>query len=427
MTAPRFTPWVDAFVADARRSLAALIGVDDAAVTAFALERAEASGWLARVTVAQPEGAVTLEVFDQAMARQAWFRGARLGWGYHSPAGDDPFQRPDTARWLRALRDRALAGDRPAVMTPALREALDAVARYLPLAPGRDEDFRLLMPGPDGPVGALWLGVRCDQDCDICWQNRRAGEPPAEILSAWLDEMLAARPASIILSGGEPTLRDDLPSLVRRAKGRGAHVVLESHGMHLADAALRDALRGAGLDELVISLHSADAGVSDALTRAPGGHARTLAGLEACLRAGMPVGLHAVVDARTAEGLPAHAALVLGRLRGVRRVSYSMPTRYFDGARYRAAMAPLDLVRPHLSAAVQALRAGGVEVRVLGMSGFPLCATEEPAPQREVSDGERGGRSLGAACAGCAARTRCVGVPGDYLAVFGERGLRPRA
>lgn len=427
MTPRRFTPWVDAYVSDARRALGALLGVDERAVTAFALERAETSGWLARITVARPEGAVTLEVFDRAMTRQAWFRGERLGWGYHSPAGDDPFQRPDTALWLRALRDRALAGDKPAVMTPALREALDAVARYLPLAPGRDEDFRLLMPGPDGPVGALWLGVRCDQDCDVCWQNRRAGEPPAALFATWLDEMLAARPASIILSGGEPTLREDLPALVRRAKSQGAHVVLETHGMHLADEVLRGALRDAGLDELVVSLHSADAGVSDAVTRTPGGHARTLAGVDACLRDGLAVGIHAVVDARTVEGLPAHAALVVGRLRGVRRVSYSLPTRYFDNGRYRAAMAPLDLVRPKLIAAVQALRAGGVEARVLGMSGFPLCATEEPAPQREVTDGERGGRVLGAACAGCSARTRCVGVPTDYLAVFGERGLRPRA
>jgi hypothetical protein len=427
VTAPRFTPWVDAFVSDARRALGALVGVEDAAVTALALERAEASGWLARLTVALPEGAVTLEVFDREMARQAWFRSARLGWGYHSPPGDDPFQRPATSRWLRALRDRVTAEDRPAVMTPTLREALDAVARYLPLAPGRDEDFRLLMPGPDGPVGALWLGVRCDQDCDVCWQNRRAGEPPAALFAAWLDEMLAARPASIILSGGEPTLRDDLPTLLRRAKSQGAHVVLETHGMHLADDVLRGALRDAGLDELVVSLHSADDGVSDAITRTPGGHARTLAGVEACLRDGLKVGIHAVVDARTAEGLPAHAALVLGRLRGVRRVSYSMPTRYFDGARYRAAMAPLDLVRPGLIAAARALRAGGVEARVLGMSGFPLCATEEPAPQRDVTEGERGGRVLGAACAGCSARPRCVGVPADYLAVFGERGMQPRA
>lgn len=427
MTRAGFTPWVDAYVSDARRAMGALIGVEESAVTAFALERAEGSGWLARITVALPDGPVTLEAFDRAMTRQAWFRGERLGWGYHSPAGDDPFQRPATALWLRALRDRALAGDKPAVMTPALREALDAVSRYLPLAPGRDEDFRLLMPAPDGAVGALWLGVRCDQDCDVCWQNRRAAEPPAALFATWLDEMLAARPASIILSGGEPTLREDLPALVRRAKSQGAHVVLETHGMHLADDALRAVLRAARLDQLVVSLHSADAGVSDAVTRTPGGHARTLAGIEACLRDGLAVGIHAVVDARTAEGLAAHAALVLGRLRGVLRVSYSLPTRYFDGGRYGAAMAPLDLVRPNLIAAVQALRAGGVEARVLGMSGFPLCATEEPAPRRDVSDGERGGRVLGAACEGCSARTRCVGVPTDYLAVFGERGLRPRA
>lgn len=427
MPEPRFTPYVDAILREARDALCALGGISPDSVTAFALERAEPSGFVARVTLALPDGALTLEVFDGALPRQAWFRTARLGWGYHAPAGDDPFARPGASAWLKAYRERVTARDRPALRAPELAAALDAIGRYLPLAPGRDEDFRLLMRGPDGDVGALWLGVRCDQDCDLCWQDRRGADPPAALFAAWLDELVAAGPRSIILSGGEPTLRDDLPDLVRRAKAGGAHVVLETHAMGLSDDALRGALRAAGLDEVVASLHSADAGVSDAMTRTPGGHARTLAGVEACLRDGLAVGLHCVVDARNAGGLADLAALALGRLRGVRRVAFSVPTRYFDGGRYRAAMAPMDLVRPGLTAALRALRAAGVEARALGMSGFPLCATEDPAPQRDVTDAERGERVYGACCGGCAARSRCVGVPSVYREVFGDRGLAPRA
>lgn len=426
MSRGRFTPYIDAFVADARGALCALAGIPEDQVTAFALSRAEGAGWLARVSLTLPDGALTLEVFDASVSRQAWFRTARLGWGYHSGDGADPFQRAGASAWLRALRERVSALDRPAVAPPALRAVHDAVARYLPLAPARDEDFRLLMTSPEGAVGALWLGVRCDQDCDICWQDRRAQDPPPALFATWLDEILAASPRSIILSGGEPTLRDDLVDLVRRAKAAGAYVVLESHAMHLGEGPLRSTLRGAGLDEVVASLHSADAGVSDAITRTPGGHARTLAGIEACLREGLAVGLHCVVDARNAEGLADHAALVLRRLKGVRRVAYSVPTRYFDAGRYRAAMAPMDLVRPGLVAAARALRAGGVEARVLGMSGFPLCVTEEPAPQRDVTDAERGERVYLPVCGGCAERSRCVGVPSDYRAVWGERGLAPR-
>lgn len=427
MSTPRFTPYVDAIVREARDALCALAGIAPDTVTEFSLSRADEGRWLARVAFALADGPVTLELFDGALARQAWFRTARLGWGYHAAAQGDPFQRPLSSAWLRAMRERVEKLDRPAVQTPPLRAALDAVARYLPLAPGRDEDFRLLMRGPDGDVGALWLGVRCDQDCDICWQDRGGAEPPAALFATWLDEMLAARPRSIILSGGEPTLRDDLVSLVRRAKEGRAHVVLETHAMGLVSDALRGALRGAGLDELVVSLHSADAGVSDAMTRTPGAHARTLAGVDACLRDGMVVSLHCVVDARNAEGLGALAALVLERLRGVRRVSFSVPTRYFDEARYRATVAPMDLVRPSLTAALRALRGGEVEARALGMSGFPLCATEEPAPQRDVTDSERGERVYPPACSRCAARARCVGVPSVYLEVWGERGLLPRA
>lgn len=439
MTDVSLTPFVGALAAEARDALVTMLGLDAASVTASSLRprHAPMTGWSAALTARVAGREVTVDVGDNAGAREAWFRTAHLAWAYRSTDGD-PFAAPETSAWLRALKDRATRADASPIATGAARAFLDAVGRALPFAPVTDESYRLLMQGPQGPTAILWLGFRCDHDCVMCWQGRSWPEPPAEFFHRWLDEMLAAGARAVSFSGGEPTLHPELPALVRRAKSAGAHVIVETNAAGLGGDALRRSLIDAGVDEVFASLHAADPSTSDALTRAPGAHARTLAGVAACLDDGVPVGLHCVVERANAGELAAHARLVVERFVRpyantaraglLRRVSYSMPTRYADEDRYRRGIAPVDLARPGLSAAVKTLRDAGVEARVTGMGGFPLCAVDDPrsvAPATAVTEGERQGRVHPPACGACALRDRCGGVSTLYLEACGPSGLRP--
>lgn len=435
MTLAPLSPFVGALAAAVREALAGMLDLAPDQLGSFSLcaRPGPAPGWSAELTVALPSCGVVLDVADAGSPRDAWFRTAHLAWAYRSTAGSDPFAHPAAARWLLDLRERVSRADRTPLAPPGVRAVLDAVARYLPFAAQGDDAYRLLMPGPDGPGAILWLGFRCNQDCVICWQDRAAPAPPAEFFSRWLDEMLAAGARGVILSGGEPTEHPSLLALVRRARAGGAHVILETNAIRLADDGLRRALIAAGLDEVSASLHAPDAETSEAITRAPGTHAQTVAGIEACLRDGLPVGIHCVVERRNAPSLAAHAAFVLERFAAphptlLRRVSYSLPTRYADEERYRRGLAPIEAVRPGLTAALRALRGAGVEARVLGMGGFPLCAVDDPRaerPTRDVTEAERGDRVYGRPCAECAVRPGCGGVPAAYVEACGDGGLRP--
>jgi hypothetical protein len=428
------SPFVGALAAALREALWSLVATGDARPAGFTLDvrAAPAPGWNASLTLALPAGEVTLDVADASTPRDAWFRTAHFAWAYRAVGGRDPFAHPASSQWLKAFRERVTQLDRSPLAPPVVRAVLDAASRYLPFARVRDEDFRLLMEGSEGPTGILWLGFGCDQDCVICWQSRTAPEPPPERFSRWLDEMLAAGVRSVILSGGEPTRHPLLLDLVRRAHAAGVHTVVETNGLRLADDDFRRALREAGVDELSVSLHAPDAETSEAITRAPGTHARTVAGVEACLRDGLSVGLHCVVERRNAPALAAHAAFAVERFaragRPLRRVSYSLPTRYADAERYRRGLAPVDEVRPGLTAALKTLRGAGVEARFLGMGGFPLCAVDDPRAERPsamLGAGERGDRVYGRPCEACAVRPWCGGVPAEYLEACGDGGLRP--
>jgi hypothetical protein len=440
MSSAPLSPFVGALASAVRDALIDLLALDPAQVGSFSLDatRDAPPRWNALLTVVLPSRELLLDVADTALAPQAWFRTAHFAWSYRAAAGDDPFADPAAARWLKDLRARADRADRSVLAPPAVRRVLDAVARYLPFAGHGDESYRLLMPGPGAPTGILWLGFQCDQDCTICWQQRAATAPPAELFVRWLDEMLAAGVRGVILSGGEPTQHPALLDLVRRARAGGAHTILETNALRLADDDFRRALIEAGVSEVSASLHAPDAATSDAITRAPGSHARTLAGIEACLRDGLPVGVHCVVERSNTPALAAHAALVAERFAApyrdaagapwLRRVVYSLPTGYADAERYRRSLAPIDLVRPGLSAALRTLRRAGVEAIFLGMGGFPLCAAEDARaerPREDVSAAERGARVYGRACGECAVRPGCGGVPVAYLEACGDGGLRP--
>ncbi|MDR0817794.1 MAG: hypothetical protein LBN35_04060, partial [Clostridiales Family XIII bacterium] len=73
----------------------------------------------------------------------------------------------------------------------------------------------------------LDVTARCNQHCPWCFA--RAGEevlpdPGLSEISAWYDRLLELgeeRPFNIQLSGGEPTVRDDLAEIIRMGREKG--------------------------------------------------------------------------------------------------------------------------------------------------------------------------------------------------------------
>jgi pyruvate-formate lyase-activating enzyme len=434
--APVLSPYVSALAAAAGDRLAALFGAGEEVLSARIGSAADGSEhWLGEVELRAPSGGtIRLDFRPAAAAREAWFRTANLACSYRAGAVDPLADGRDEA-FLAAVRRRLgeIDAPPPATATPELRAFLAALERYQPFLAVKDEDYRIVFRGADPPVGILWLGFRCNQDCRTCWQGRDWPAPPDDVFDRWLEELCAAGIGSLTLSGGEPTLHPRLPHWLRQAARAGVHVTLESNAIRLGEDGVLDELRAAGLESVVVSLHAADAAVSDAVTRAPGTFALTVAGTRAALAAGLRVGVHCVVERGNVEGLEAHARFVaegLGGERRVAQVSYSFPIAYRRRELYRDAIAPLDQVRPHLSAAVRVLSGAGIEVRFLGPSGFTPCAFDDAAslaPLLPAALGEemRSERTFVEPCARCSLRARCLGVHKEYAARHGGRGVEP--
>jgi 7,8-dihydro-6-hydroxymethylpterin dimethyltransferase len=93
--------------------------------------------------------------------------------------------------------------------------------------------------------------ARCNLNCPFCFaqSGRESPDPTLECLSESFKDLIKKGCTFIQLSGGEPTLRDDLPSIIAAARSAGCeNIQLNSNGIRLGeDRAYTRELAQAGL------------------------------------------------------------------------------------------------------------------------------------------------------------------------------------
>lgn len=108
---------------------------------------------------------------------------------------------------------------------------------------------------------------RCNLQCAVCFADagqRETEDPSLEKITKLLERaMAAAGPCNLQLSGGEPTLRDDLPEIVAAARWIGfTFIQLNTNGLRLAsDRNFADRLQAAGLSSVFLQFDGVDDGI----------------------------------------------------------------------------------------------------------------------------------------------------------------------
>lgn len=291
---------------------------------------------------------------------------------------------------------------------------------------------------PGGARGArvsVSLGRACDGACVFCAQDglERDAVGHAEV-AARLAEARGAGAEAVTFVGGEPAWsgsgsRDggaDVPSpaleaAVARAGALGfARIGVQSNGVALAQAGRVERLARAGLTDVHLSIHGAEARIHDWHT----GRAGAFDGAMQTLAAARAAGL-AVVVATVLTRSSFRVLAPLPRLLAARGAS----AWCIQVARWRGkAAARADSVVPRLSLALPFALHALDAAAALGLPAFvrgaPACLLG-PFAARAVDPADDDARAYGTPCASCAARPRCPGVDAEYLARFGEKELSP--
>lgn len=135
----------------------------------------------------------------------------------------------------------------------------------------------------------LALTYRCDNDCGHCYNEKKRAnkELLKEEWKAVLLKLWQVGIPHIVFTGGEPTLRDDLPQLIAFAEETGQITGLNTNGKKLSERSYLDELISSGLDHVQITLASHEPSLHDRITGTKGSFERTIAGIKNALDSGI--------------------------------------------------------------------------------------------------------------------------------------------
>lgn len=147
----------------------------------------------------------------------------------------------------------------------------------------------------------------CNLKCIHCRASAVENRSPDELSYQQSRELLAeiasfAKPV-IVLSGGEPLVRDDIFDIARYGTDLGLRMVLATNGTTV-DVEIARRLVDSGIQRISISLDGADAPTHDSFRGLPGAFDAALRGIEYCKSAGMPVQVNTTVAKHNLEQLP---------------------------------------------------------------------------------------------------------------------------
>lgn len=218
----------------------------------------------------------------------------------------------------------------------------------------------------------FYVTARCNLTCEQCnviYGNADLPEVDTDACARIAENLAAIGTSVVLLTGGEPFIRKDLPAIVRRFREVGIHTRIQTNG--LATRAALEACLEAGANDISISLDSVVEAVQDAQNGGhPGSWRRALAAISLVNELFPPgafAALGCVLSPRTLAGIPDvirfateigwHVSLVPAHVTPPHQPhsfrTYD-PALRFPEARWPEVRAVLD--------EVSALRAGGANV-----------------------------------------------------------------
>jgi radical SAM protein with 4Fe4S-binding SPASM domain len=128
----------------------------------------------------------------------------------------------------------------------------------------------------------LALTFKCQNDCVHCYAGG-PHETPELNITQWkevIDRLSQIGIFILTFTGGEPTLREDLPELLQYAQNKGMVTGLITNGRKLKDKEYVKTLEKAGLDFVQVTLESHQPKIHDLMTAAKGSWKETVAGIK---------------------------------------------------------------------------------------------------------------------------------------------------
>lgn len=314
-----------------------------------------------------------------------------------------------------------------------------------PTAPAEDHVDRDAFDEPK--CFDILLNYACQAKCQFCSQDFEWRKAPnlMPFRQAAEKVYLAYKQGyrRMGFTGGEPTLRKDLPNLIALATKMGfTYVRIQTNGIRLADYAYAKTLADAGLTFVKFSIHGHDAKTHDALTMIPGSFDACLKAIENLKRLNVGIGVNIVLNQLNYRHLTEFYELFLLKLKLSNFVIIAplyegnmelhvpqMGARLTDMAPYiRKAyevFTAINFPKPPLLLHFTPCILPGYEQQMLGWSAFNTMVVSPQGVHRDLDETVLQHTIKTEACASCVYNDRCIGFDRSYSRHFGTGEIAP--
>jgi heme b synthase len=180
--------------------------------------------------------------------------------------------------------------------------------------PLREEENRrmkrespLELPAPPLRMVAWEITRSCNLNCVHCRAAAERGPYPGELNKEealrLIDEIISFSTPVVILTGGEPLLREDIYDIASYGTSRGLRMVIAANGT-LVDGEKARRLKACGIQRASISLDGATPESHDRFRRVEGAFAGALRGIEHLKEAGLEFQVNTTVTQKNISELP---------------------------------------------------------------------------------------------------------------------------
>lgn len=296
----------------------------------------------------------------------------------------------------------------------------------------------------------ILLNYNCSAKCLFCSQDfewrKEPNDLPFEKAVEFMYMAYKNGYRRLGFTGGEPTIRPELPKLIALAKKIGyGYVRIQTNGIRIADYDYAKLLADAGLTFVKYSLHGHNAALHDELVAVPGAFEKNLKSIENLKKLNVGIGVNIVLNEKNYRHLVEFYELFLLKLQ---LSNFVIIAPLYEGNMHQNAargarigvkltdMAPyikkayevftrINYPKPPLLLHFTPCVLPGYEQQMLGWSAFNTMVVNPKGEKRDLDMTAQAHTTKTDACKKCVYNDRCIGWDASYARYFGTDEIQP--
>ncbi len=210
----------------------------------------------------------------------------------------------------------------------------------------------------------------CNQNCVFCKVRKSDVIVPLSRLRDRLTRIKESGGNTVIFTGGEPTLRGDLPELISIAKNLGLKVRMQTNAIKLSDAGLTEEIVNSGLDSVLVSSHSHQRETLRKMTRSPDTLTEVMRGIGNLSTHDIELGVSVIFTTLNYREVPEHLRFLVRRFTGIDYIHLSSVFPIGETAKNPQTVVKFSEIELPLYESMDFLR--GQNINFVSQ-GIPLC------------------------------------------------------